>query len=217
MSIHPIDVPFNKRHLCWFCEEPSNQTFEYLRLPHTPHPSLAIPACNECKQLAKANMLTSIWDCRAAVKDQLIIKYQKHLAIGHNWTEQELKESEFSCKVFEGFKNSAWMMYNIAKDRVNAKGWQISIDEQPISEEHDYSALQAFSFDDIEFSSITQAISHYSKTLGVSSEFVTQLVSVLGKQQFAKALTLARLNIGVTKGRQRQIIQDVMHEKDALS
>ena len=92
-----VDIPFDKRHMCWFCDEPCHAELPYWRMAHTPHPSLTVPACQECMLLAQKHLLTSIWDCREAVKDQLMKRYHKDLAIGINWTEQELAESEFDC------------------------------------------------------------------------------------------------------------------------
>ncbi|WP_394130032.1 hypothetical protein [Shewanella maritima] len=216
MSFPPIiDIPFDHRHCCWFCNEPSNDLFVYYRVKHTPHPSMQLPACSECKRFANKHLLTSIWDCRAAVKDELAKKYHKHLAIGHNWTEQELKDSEFSCKALEGFKKSAWMMFTIAKERMNFQGWSISINQQLLDNQDSYN-LQRFEFDGIEFPSLTKAIEHYAKTLHISEHFLRQLVTILGKQGFSKAVKLARLNIGVTNTMQQKIIQELIAEQDNL-
>ncbi|MBR9727061.1 hypothetical protein ACFOD0_00555 [Shewanella intestini] len=214
--IHAVDVPFDKRHQCWFCEEPSAHALEYYRLSHTPHPSISVPACKECMRLANKHLLTSIWDCRAAVKQQLMYRYQKDLAIGINWTEQELKESEFDCKVFGGFKKSAWMMYNIAKDRINAQGWELSVDGQPISTDGDTRSLQIFEFDGLEFVSLTHAIAHYAQTLSLSAPFLQQLVTTMGKNAFGKAVKIARLHIGITHEHQQKIINNLIEDQDHL-
>lgn len=211
-----VDIPFEHRHTCWFCAEPCNATFSYWRMPHTPHPSLTVPACQECKLLAKKHQLTSIWDCKEAVRDALTLKYQKHLAIGINWTEEELAESEFDCKIFGGFKKSAWMMYEIAKKRVNAKGWQLSLDGVVLENDpFENTAYLAFEFDGLSFSHVSKAIRHYSQAMGLDEAFLTQLVTLLGKQRFSHAIKLARLNNGVTRGRQAVILQEIQQDIDA--
>ncbi|MGZ9898166.1 hypothetical protein [Shewanella gaetbuli] len=211
-----VDIPFDKRHLCWFCEEPCNLHLSYWRMPHTPHPSLSVPACSECLKIAKQQLLTSIWDCREAVKDQLMTRYQKDLAIGVNWTEQELQESEFDCKIFGGFKKSAWMMYQIAKQRMNAKGWPLSIDGV-VLENDPFQFGQAsldFEFDGLQFTHLTQAIKHYSDAMALDNGFLTQLVTLLGKDNFGHAIKLARLNNGVTKTMQQKILAELMEDLD---
>ena len=212
-----IDIPFDKRHTCWFCNEPSNQSFDYYRMTHTPHPSLTIPACKECHMLAKKNLLTSIWDCRDAVKDNLMHLYRKDLAIGINWTEEELEQSEFDCMIFGGFKKSAWMMYQIAQSRMNARGWPLSLEGILLDGEiaGDVSQYQTgFEFDGIVFTSLTKAISHYSQTLSLDSIFLQQLITLLGKAQFGHAVKIARLNIGITPGNQRRILDELIEDMD---
>ncbi|QYX63201.1 hypothetical protein K2227_13435 [Shewanella putrefaciens] len=210
MSAIPlIDTPFDQRHTCWFCGEPSNQHFEYIAHTHTPHPSLAVPACSECLRLAKQHTLSSIWDCRMAVKDALMRIYAKHLAIGINWTEEELAESEFSCKVFEGFKKSAWMMYQIARDRINAPGWPLVLEGEEIDDQG-YNA--GFEFDGVTFNSVNAAIQYYSTQFTLDPQFFAELVRLVGRARFNYALRLARIHIAAAKEMKRQVLQDVEAE-----
>ncbi|MCG9696799.1 hypothetical protein [Shewanella sp. Isolate11] len=204
-----IDIPFEQRHTCWFCAEPCADTFEYPAQAYTPHPSLAVPSCKECKKIASKNPLTSIWDCHMAVKDELMRIYAKHLAIGENWTEQELAESEFSCKVFEGFKKSAWFMYQVAKGRVSAAPWPISINGVAL-DSTDYQL--GFQFDGVNYSSIAKAVDHYSQMLGLDKDFLQQLVSIVGRHRFAYAVRVSRLNIVASKAVKRQVLQDIANE-----
>jgi hypothetical protein len=204
-----VDVPFDKRHLCWFCEEPCDRLFEYPSYSHTPHPSLSVPACRECLRLANRHRLGSIWDCRVAVKDELTRLYAKHLAIGVNWTEQELAESEFSCKVFEGFKKSAWMMFKIARDRVNARGWPLSLAGQPLDDE---GMNDGFEFDGVRFGSVSAAIAHYGDNFYLDKQLLTELISLVGRARFGYAVRLCRIHIGTTAQLKRQLLQDVAAE-----
>ena len=211
-----VDIPFDKRHMCWFCDEPCNAELSYWRMSHTPHPSLSVPACNECLSLAKKQLLTSIWECREAVKDGLMQRYSKDLAIGINWTEQELQESEFECKIFGGFKKSAWMMYQIAQQRINAPGWVLSIDGVQFDEDPLFAGNNTlgFEFDGLQFNNLTQGIKHYSKVLALDEAFLQQLVTLLGKDQFGHAIKLARLNIGITKSMQQKILNELIEDLD---
>ncbi|MGL5359588.1 MAG: hypothetical protein ACRDBI_07705 [Shewanella sp.] len=204
-----IDIPFDKRHTCWFCAEPSNSYFCYHSQHHSSHPSLAVPACSECAKLAKQQPLTSIWDCRMAVKDALMRIYAKHLAIGINWTQAELAESEFSCKVFEGFKKSAWMMYQIARDRINAPPWPIMLDGVAIEDQGQH---LGFEFDGIRYSSLQAAIDYYSNQFTLDGRFLAGLVNVVGKARFGYALRLARIHIAATKELKRHILAELQAE-----
>ncbi len=211
MSPQPlIDVPFDCRHTCWFCAEPSNHQFEYHATAITPHQSLSIPACKECLKLAKQNQLTSIWDCQIAVKDELMRIYAKHLAIGINWTEQELIESEFSCKVFEGFKKSAWMMYLIAKERVNAPGWPLSVNGIPL-DNADYEV--GFEFDGVKYGSLSKAVNHYSHTLGLDKLFFEAILSQVGRHRFGYAVRISRINMVSHKKVKQQVLKDIAIEQ----
>ncbi|MDV5389921.1 hypothetical protein HG547_09700 [Shewanella sp. DNRA4] len=209
LPITCIDIPFDKRHLCWFCGEPCKDFFEYHATPHTPHPSLAVPCCSECLKLAKQHPLTSIGDCRMAVKDALMALYAKHLAIGINWTEAELAESEFSCKVFEGFKKSAWMMYQIARDRINFPGWPILLEGVDLECQQDSTQ---FEFDGVSYSSLPAAIHYYSKQFCLDSAFFAELLRLVGKHRFSYALRLARIHIAAAKEMKRQVLADVKAE-----
>lgn len=206
LAIPCIDIPFDKRHLCWFCGEPSNTLFEYPATAQTPHPSLALPCCTECVKLAKQHPLTSIWDCQIAVKDALMAIYAKHLAIGINWTEAELAESEFSCKVFAGFKKSAWLMYQIARDRINFPGWPLVLDGVELECQQ---GRTQFEFDGVTYSSLPAAIHYYSKQYCLDAAFLAALVRLVGRQRFNYALRLARIHIASAAEMKRQILTDI--------
>lgn len=144
-----------------------------------------------------------------AVKDALMRIYAKHLAIGINWTEEELAESEFSCKVFEGFKKSAWMMYQIARDRINAPGWPLVLEGEEIDDQG-YNA--GFEFDGVTFNSVNAAIQYYSTQFTLDPQFFAELLRLVGRARFNYALRLARIHIAAAKEMKRQVLQDVEAE-----
>ncbi|SQH77037.1 conserved protein of unknown function [Shewanella benthica] len=209
-SVSLIDVPFEFRHTCWFCNEPANCVFEYHASVHTPHSSLAVPACKECLKLAKKSPLTSIWDCQLAVKDGLMRIYANHLAIGVNWTEQELIDSEFSCHIFQGFKQSAWMMYLIARDRINATGWPLSLDGVEID---DSDFVVGFEFDGVKYASLAKAVNHYSQTLGLDKHFFEAVLSQVGRSRFGYAVRICRINIASPKRVKQEVVKDIAIEQ----
>jgi len=203
-----VETPFDYRNLCWFCGEPKLNYFEF---PHhltfaCPHPSLAVPACKECRDIARKLKEDSIWQTFHKVKAELIKTYQKHLAIGINWTQQELAESQFEGGNFESFQRSAWFMYEIAKARVNFKPWKLEIAGIYAS---DYEIDLGFTFDGISYPTIEHAVNHYAKTFKLNREFLRQLVSVLGEQEFSYAVRLCRIMIDATPNERAAVIREV--------
>ena len=144
-----------------------------------------------------------------AVKDELMRIYEKHLAIGVNWTKQELEESEFEDKVFGGFKKSAWMMYEIARDRVNYPAWTLSLNGVAID---DFGYNADFSFEGVNSSSVTQAIKFYAKQFVLDKRFLEDIISIVGKQRFGYAIRVAQINIAATSELKRQVINDLKLE-----
>lgn len=203
-----IETPFDYRNLCWFCGEPK---FSYFQFPQhltfaCPHPPLALPSCKECQETANKFEEDSIWKTLHKVKAELIKRYQKDLAIGINWTEQELAESQFEGGNFESFQRSAWMMYEIAKGRVNFKPWKIEIAGIYAS---DYDIDLGFCFDGVNYPTVEHAVNHYAKSFKLNKEFLRQLVAVLGEGEFSYAVRLCRIMIDATPNERAAVIREV--------
>lgn len=207
-SYSQIDVPFNLRHTCWFCGEPSYTFTEFpiseesiIKIDHQP---LAIPACKECSNVRYKNDVHSVWSLRDHIKHFLITKYAKHLGIGENWTEKELQESEFSGSLLGGFGRSAWEMYEIAKMRVSFAGWELSVDEVPLFI-HDETS--GFNFDGVRYLSVSACVDYYQKAAGIDRALLEGLLDIVTTERFAYALRIAQLNKNV-KNRERSEILD---------
>jgi len=136
--------------------------------------------------------------------------YAKHLAIGINWTEQELIDSEFSCKVFEGFKKSAWMMYLIAKERINAPGWPLVVNGIPL-DNGNYEV--GFEFDGVKYPSLSKAVNHYSSNFGLDKLFFEAILSQVGRSRFGYAVRISRINIVSHKKVKQQVLKDIALEQ----
>lgn len=204
-----IDVPFNFRHHCWFCSEPAGHSFTFPHSAHLifdcPHEVLTIPSCLECSRAANKAEVRSIWQVEQSVKTYLIKKYRKDLAIGLNWTEEELANSGFEGGSFAGFQKSAWFMYEVAKDRVNFRGWPLILNGvEIINEDVD----REFCFDGVSYPSIDQAIEHYSLNFSLDSDFLRRVLAKIGLQQFAKAVRFCRLYVGATPNEKSQALKE---------
>ncbi len=210
-----IEVPFEFRHQCWFCGEPSAVNFSFpaqaqsaLGVVHSP---LMVPCCNECQTLAKQTSAKSIISVKRQVKQKLIYKYRKDLAIGLNWTKQELAESEFEGGNFAGFKKSAWFMYEVAQGRVNYLSWAIAIDGilQDIPDE-DF----VFIFDGVEYPSIDDAISHYAENFYLDIDYFKKVLHLLGESKFSQAVRFCRLLVDANTLEKKQAFTELFHQQD---
>jgi hypothetical protein len=204
-----IDVPFNYRHHCWFCSEPAGHSFTF---PHSaylvfdcPHEPLTIPSCLECSHAANKVEVRNIWQVEQSVKVYLIKKYRKDLAIGLNWTEEDLANSGFEGGSFAGFQKSAWFMYQVAKDRVNFRGWPLVINGVEIINED---VAREFCFDGVSYPSIDQAMEHYSVNFNLDADFLRRVLAKIGSKSFAKAVRFCRLYVGATPNEKSQALRE---------
>ncbi|MFT5816182.1 MAG: hypothetical protein ACI9VT_003960 [Psychroserpens sp.] len=204
-----IDVPFNYRHHCWFCSEPAGHSFTFPHSAHLvfdcPHELITMPSCLECSRAANKADVRNIWQVEQSVKVYLIKKYRKDLAIGLNWTEEELANSGFEGGSFAGFQKSAWFMYQVAKDRVNFRGWPLVINGvEIINEDVD----REFCFDGVSYPSIDQAMEHYSVNFNLDADFLRRVMAKIGPKGFAKAVRFCRLYVGSTPNEKSQALRE---------
>ncbi|MGR5261399.1 hypothetical protein ACPV5Q_15730 [Vibrio astriarenae] len=209
-SFLQVDIPFNQRHTCWFCGEPSNDYIDFpksqkaiARLEHQP---LALPACSECSKFQYKDDILSIWRLRYHIKHALISKYAKHLGIGENWTEKELQESEFTGSLLGGFGESAWAMYEIAKERVSYKGWELTINDIALD---GYDDTSGFEFDGVRYLSVNTCIDYFVKATGLDRELLIGLIDIVSTDRFAYALRIAQLNKNVSNRERAEILDEI--------
>ncbi|GLX79852.1 hypothetical protein tinsulaeT_31920 [Thalassotalea insulae] len=212
MSYQAIETPFQFRYCCWFCGEPAASHLDFPQpgniVLDCPHPPLSLNTCAECYHLAARCKVTSIWQVREQVKRLLFQRYQKDLAIGINWTEQELANSEFAGGNFAGFQRSAWMMFEIAKARVNFCGWALILGGINI-EDLKCKESEPFQFDGIEFPSINDAVIHYAKTFDLDKAFFLQVTDILGQEKFSQAVRFCRLLVGSTPNERKAALKQL--------
>ncbi len=207
-----IEIPFAKRHHCWFCGEPSSTLFQF---PHQyylvidcQHPCVITPCCKECCQLAYSSEEDTIWAVHRSVKKTLMGKYQKDLAIGINWTKDELANSEFEGGNFAGFKKSAWLMYEIAKERINYQPWLLVIDGIELVEEY---LGDSFHFDGMIYPSINEAISHYVYSFNLHEAYFKDVLASVGSERFSYAIRFCRLLVGASNAEKKAALRDLQH------
>lgn len=198
------ETPFDKRQCCWFCGEPKQYLFGF---PHKnwlvlscTHPSIKLPSCKECYQFANQAKVDSIWQVHVHVKQQLIKHYRKDLAIGLNWTQEELENSGFEGGSFEGFQKSGWFMYEVAKGRVSYNPWPLIVDGATLE---CIDEKEAFYFDGMRYPSIDDAVIHYVNIFDLNINFFKQVLAIVGDKRFAYTVRYARIYIGATPQEQR--------------
>lgn len=209
-----IDVPFNFRHCCWFCNEPAASVLAFpsddALIVDCPHPAISLPSCQECAVIARQQFVLSIWQCRENVKKSLAKRYQKDLAIGKNWTQQELANSDFQGGNFEGFAKSGWFVFEVARDRVNFKGWPLWCNGEQID---DTTSVKQFTFDGVVYSDINQAIDFYVQTYHLNHDFLLAILKIVGIERFSHAIRFARIYIGHTPSERRVALRDLQSQQ----
>ena len=96
-------------------------------------------------------------------------------------------------------------MYEVAKDRVNFRGWPLILNGvEIINEDVD----REFCFDGVSYPSIDQAIEHYSLNFSLDSDFLRRVLAKIGPKQFAKAVRFCRLNVGATPNEKSRALRE---------
>jgi hypothetical protein len=209
-----IEVPFDFRHTCWFCGEPANHVFEFPHNNHIvldcPHPYLSLYSCTECYSFAKQSNGNSIWQVAADVKRSILNTYQKDLAIGINWTSQELVDSQFEGGNFEPFQRSAWFMFEVAKARVNFKHWPIVVNGLTVN--MSTHSISAFVFDGVTYPSIEDAIIHYANVFKLNTAYLRQVLAKVGIEQFSFAIRFCRQMISTTPDERKLALAELSNK-----
>lgn len=206
-----IEIPFNYRHTCWFCGEPSDKKINFPQNAYEinilTHQALILPSCKECASLVKRSAFPSIYSYRDAIKQALAAKHQKVLSIGSNWTKQELEESELEGSAFEGFKRSAWPMFEMMQGRINYQGWPLVINNELLEVDSDN---ESFEFDGVVYVTLNDAVTHAVKTFFLDETLFTRVLSVLGKNKFSQAIRLCRLYPNLTPRTREEVFLEIL-------
>lgn len=204
------EVPFKNRHQCWFCGEPAGRYFTFPHQHHLvfdcQHSTLTMSGCDECVSAALKAKVRNIWQVKQYVKTFLMKKYKKDLAIGLNWTQEELANSGFEDGNFAGFQKSAWFMYEVAKERVNFRGWPLVLDGNEIEKDD---GSDSFKFDGVCYPSIEAAIEHYSDNFALDSTFLRRVLAKIGLEKFAQAVRVCRLYVGATPDEKSRALHEL--------
>lgn len=212
MNRYPvIEIPFNYRATCWFCGEPSQSLLNFPKqrgeeafISHRP---ISLPACKECSTIVKRSAFISLYCYRNAIKQALMVKHQKVLSIGLNWTKQELEESQLEGNAFAGFKKSAWFMFEMMQARINYQGWDLVVENQKLDLQNEQ---QPFEFDGTVYTDLDTAVNHVVKTFFLDEQLFTRVLSVLGKAKFGQAIRLCRLYPALKNKERDQVFSDIL-------
>jgi hypothetical protein len=212
MNRYPvIEIPFNDRDRCWFCGEPKDKIINFptysseeTLLSHRP---ICLPSCNECASIVKRSAFSSLYAYRDAIKKALAAKHRKTLSIGSNWTKRELEESELEGSAFEGFKRSAWPMFEIIQGRINFQGWPLVVNNEKLIIEQEH---ESFDFDGVTYVSLDEAVTHAVKTFHLDEQLFTRVLSVIGKAKFGQCIRLCRLYPALTRKNRESVFLEIL-------
>lgn len=210
-----IDIPFDCRFTCWFCGEGSHKTIVTTLSTHQHNYSVNMPICDECKSYKCHNDVNSLVKLEKLIKEKIVIRSAKALSIGANWTEKELQESDLNGGAFDGFKKSGWLMYLIAKDRVNYTGWELSIDGIPIE---NISIDEKLEFDGLTFTSFISMLDYLSISFSLNREFLQKVLTIYGNHRAIEAVKFCRLVPNDSKSHRDKAVNDLIEsfrEKEA--
>jgi len=206
-----VEIPFNYRNTCWFCGEPSDKKIKFPKHEYEinilDHQPLTLPSCKECAGIVKRSAFPSIYGYRDAIKQALTIKHQKTLSIGSNWSKKELEESELEGSAFEGFKRSAWPMFEMMQARINYQGWALVINNSLLEID---TGDDNFEFDGVVYVSLDDAVVHAVKTFFLDETLFTRVLSVLGRNKFSQAIRLCRLYPNLTPKTREAVFLEIL-------
>lgn len=214
-----IDVPFEYRHTCWFCGEPYFESYSFMASPNYDQQQFPtmVPCCQECFSFCGSIKVSGLDLLRDKVKEKLHRKYEKHLQIGANWTQEELEESEFEGKALEGFRESAWKMFEIARERVNYAGWPLTIDGLPVV---GITSSFQVEFNGITYTSLAQAVELLAKAYNIPQPYLEDVVELVGRNRLSYAIRFAKTTYGYSaQDREASIasLKAMLAEESALS
>ena len=213
MHVLNLDIPFDCRFTCWFCGEGSHQTIVTTLKTRQ---AVNMPICDECKSYRCHNESSALVILEKLIKDKIVKQSAKALAIGANWTEKELQESELTGSAFDGFKKSGWKMFLIARERVNFSGWELSIDGVPIE---NTVVDENFVFDGLTFTSFITMLDYLSTTFSLNKDFLEQVLTLYGDDRAIDAVKFCRLVPNESKPEREKALNDLIasfKEKDAM-
>lgn len=217
MNVQDLDIPFNCRFTCWFCGEGSHKTIVSTFSTPACNYSVNMPICDECKSYRCHLDDNHLVRLKALIKEKIVKRSAKELAIGANWTEKELQESELHGNAFDGFKRSGWSMYLIAKERVNYNGWPLCIEGITIE---DIATDEEIEFDGLTFTSVTSMLDYLSQSFALNREFLRKALTLYGTNRAIDAVKFCRLVPNYSKFEQNKAIKELIasiKEKEALA
>lgn len=213
MDYFKVDIPFNNRHKCWFCGEPSDEFLDYPRridFEAKSHLPISLPVCNECDSLIAKEPTSSIYDLKIKLTHKNLKKYARVLGLGINWTKLELENEQLSGASFIGFNESAWAMYEIAKQRIGFKSWPLTYDGIPFDMIDD---SYFFESEDIKFIDVGSAIDHYCDAEGLNKELMRSLTDILGEARFRDVLRVSRTNVDLSRKEVLAVIREIEQQE----
>ena len=89
------------------------------------------------------------------------------------------------------------------------QGWPLIVNGINI-EALKWSEEQSFSFDNVEYPSIEDAINHYAQTFFLPVDYFKEVLLAVGLERFAYAVRFCRLLVGTTPNERKAALKNLM-------
>lgn len=186
-----IDVPFELRHTCFYCGDPSDtldhfppisRYHDYLGI-YDSHPAVVVPSCIECNLLLVDSLQGDIYERFDEAKVRLTKRLAKYLKYSSVWDNDSLADAEFTGS-FRKFADNIIIEASLVKERLEWDHWPITVNGESI---YEIRRTESLALDNIKFKRYDHLLEYVKKVHKVPTLYFEKVVEIvgLGKLQFA--------------------------------
>jgi len=196
-----IEIPFEFRNCCFFCGEPKYQ----YSVVTSDSLELSIPSCPDCDSILDKLSYSNLEEARDKIKENLIAKNSDILKIGAHWSKAELNDAEMTGDLGK-FGESAWMTFEIERDRIRFSGWPITVNGVAIDQ---LSSAHSFEYDGMVFQSRSKMLDFVVDVYDFNNAFFTRVIDLYGDSRIEQAIKFCLVTTVRTSEEMDQAVSDL--------